>query len=62
MRLTWTTLLIVMILVSCGGKPLGPAVKIDFKEIQKKGKLTILTENSSLSFFEYRGKRLGFEY
>jgi membrane-bound lytic murein transglycosylase F len=51
-----------MILVSCGGKPVGPAVKIDFKEIQKKGKLTILTENSSLSFFEYRGKRLGFEY
>ena len=62
MRLTWTTLLIVMILVSCGSKPVGPAVKIDIKEIQKKGKLTILTENSSLSFFEYRGKRLGFEY
>jgi len=35
---------------------------IDLKEIQKKGKLTILTENSSLSFFEYREKNLGFEY
>jgi membrane-bound lytic murein transglycosylase F len=35
---------------------------IDFKEIQKKGKLTVLTENSSLSFFEYREKNLGFEY
>ena len=35
---------------------------IDLKEIQKKGKLTVLTENSSLSFFEYREKNLGFEY
>lgn len=62
MRLTWTTLLIALVLVSCGDKHHGPAVKIDLKEIQKKGKLTVLTENSSLSFFEYRGKRLGFEY
>jgi len=38
------------------------AKSIDLKEIQKKGKLTILTENSSLSFFEYRDKNLGFEY
>lgn len=37
-------------------------VAIDLKEIKKKGKLTILVENSSLSFFEYRGKKLGFEY
>lgn len=62
MRLTWTTLLIALILVSCGNKHRGTAVNIDLKEIQKKGKLTVLTENSSLSFFEYRGKRLGFEY
>jgi membrane-bound lytic murein transglycosylase F len=37
-------------------------VGIDLKEIKKKGKLTILVENSSLSFFEYRGKKLGFEF
>lgn len=37
-------------------------VGIDLKEIKKKGKLTVLIENSSLSFFEYRGKKLGFEY
>ena len=37
-------------------------VGIDLKEINKKGKLTVLIENSSLSFFEYRGKKLGFEY
>ena len=35
---------------------------IDLDEIRKKGKLTVLIENSSLSFFEYRGKKLGFEY
>ncbi|MEY4289058.1 MAG: hypothetical protein RLZZ30_1146 [Bacteroidota bacterium] len=62
MRLTWTTLLIALVLVSCSDKQHAPTVHIDLKEIQKKGKLTILTENSSLSFFEYRGKRLGFEY
>lgn len=35
---------------------------IDLDQIRKKGKLTVLIENSSLSFFEYRGKKLGFEY
>lgn len=62
MRLTWTILFLAFTLFSCGKKLHGPEVHIDLKEIQKKGKLTILTENSSLSFFEYRGKRLGFEY
>jgi len=35
---------------------------IDLKEIQKKGKITVLTENSTLSYFEYREKNLGFEF
>lgn len=34
----------------------------DLKEIRKKGKLTVLFENSSLSYFEYRGKKMGFEF
>jgi membrane-bound lytic murein transglycosylase F len=34
----------------------------DVKEIIKRGKLTILAENSSTSFFIYRGKKMGFEY
>lgn len=37
-------------------------VKIDLPEILQKGKLTVLAENSSTSFFIYRGKRMGFEY
>jgi membrane-bound lytic murein transglycosylase F len=39
-----------------------PSVSIDLPEILKKGKLTILAENSSTSFFIYRGKKMGFEY
>jgi membrane-bound lytic murein transglycosylase F len=35
---------------------------IDLPEITQKGKLTILAENSSISFFIYRGKKMGFEY
>ena len=35
---------------------------IDLPAILKKGKLTILAENSSTSFFIYRGKKMGFEY
>ncbi len=38
------------------------AVGIDLSEILQKGKLTVLAENSSTSFFIYRGKRMGFEY
>ena len=35
---------------------------IDLPAILKKGKLTILAENSSTSYFIYRGKKMGFEY
>lgn len=34
----------------------------DWAQIEKEGKLTVLTENSTLSFFEFKGKRMGFEY
>ncbi len=35
---------------------------IDFEEIQKKGYLIVLTENTSTSFYNYRGQTMGFEY
>ncbi len=38
------------------------SVSIDLPEILKKGKLTILAENSSTSFFYYKGRKMGFEY
>jgi hypothetical protein len=34
----------------------------DWAQIERAGKLTLLTENSTLSFFEFKGKRMGFEY
>ncbi len=39
-----------------------PGIDIDLPEILKKGKLTVLFENSSTSYFNYRGKQMGFEY
>ncbi len=39
-----------------------PGVLIDLPEIIEKGKLTVLAENSSTSYFIYKGKKMGFEY
>lgn len=39
-----------------------PSVDIDLPEILQKGKLTVLAENSSTSYFIYKGKKMGFEY
>ena len=52
----------IIIMSSCSSILDREHVGIDLKEIHKKGKLTVLLENSSLSFYEYRGKKLGFEY
>jgi membrane-bound lytic murein transglycosylase F len=34
-----------------------PTVNIDLPEIMKRGKLTILAENSSTTYFIYKGKK-----
>lgn len=36
--------------------------KIDLPQILERGKLTVLAENSSTSYFIYKGKKMGFEY
>ena len=64
----FTTIALVIFISSCRSNQgeieafKGNAVNIDLPEILQKGKLTILAENSSTSFFIYRGKRMGFEY
>lgn len=58
---------ISLVTLSCKESPkpvkIIPAVNgLDLPEILKKGKLTVLAENSSASYFIYRGKKMGFEY
>jgi membrane-bound lytic murein transglycosylase F len=61
-------LVIFAVNYSCEGeakrhKPVDPAIEgMDLPAILKKGKLTVLAENSSTSYFIYRGKKMGFEY
>ena len=52
----------VFFMVSCMPSKAKVQLHSDLNEIRKKGKLTVLFENSSLSYFEYRGKKMGFEY
>ena len=60
----YLSLLFMLMLLACSGgpTPIKKAVPIDLIQIKKKGVLTMLTENSSTSYFIYREKELGFEY
>ena len=42
--------------------PIIPTVELDLPQLIKKGKITILAENSTTSYFMYKGKKMGFEY
>ena len=57
-----TITIIVLFASSCSDRHSKQVIKVDLKEIRKKGKLTVLFENSTLSYFEYRGKKMGFEF
>lgn len=50
------------LLAACANSSAKRAIDKDWQQIQEAGKLTVLTENSTLSFFEFKGKRMGFEY
>ncbi|MCH2224063.1 MAG: transporter substrate-binding domain-containing protein [Crocinitomicaceae bacterium] len=39
-----------------------PSVSIDLEEILERGKITVLFENSSSSYFIYKEREMGFEY
>lgn len=51
-----------VILQACDFRSQHSEMRKDWAQIEKDGRLTMLTENSTLSFFEYKGKRMGFEY
>lgn len=54
--------IIFLLLFSCEEKKVIKEKGIDLAEIKKRGKLIVLTENSTLSYIEYRDKQMGFEY
>ena len=63
-------LLILSISIGCSSKnenngdktdEIPESVK-DYQKIIEKGKLVILSENSSTSYFVYRGEKMGYEY
>jgi membrane-bound lytic murein transglycosylase F len=56
--------LVVMfaLLAGCNFRSQRVEMSKDWDQIKKTGKLTLLTENATLSFFEFKGKRMGFEY
>jgi membrane-bound lytic murein transglycosylase F len=53
---------LILMLFSCTYHEKGEEKAIDLEEIRKRGKLIVLAENSSLSFYEYRDKYMGFEH
>jgi membrane-bound lytic murein transglycosylase F len=50
------------LLLGCNFRSQQDEMRKDWAQITRTGKLTLLTENSTLSFFEFKGKRMGFEY
>ncbi len=57
-------LLMVLILSAChrhGGMKGGEA-DVDLPEIRERGEIVALTLNSSVSYFDYRGEPMGFQY
>lgn len=62
MRNIFIWLLLGAFVASCSEKTERKIQAKDWLHITQAGKLTVLTENSTLSFFEFKGKRMGFEY
>lgn len=59
---TWLFISLILVFCQCSTIQKSREVSIDLPQIQKNGFITVLTENTSLSYFEYRGKKLGFDY
>ena len=56
--------LVTLALLACSSRSVPEIViaKIDLAQVKKKGVLTMLTENTSTSYYIYRENELGFEY
>jgi len=55
-------LLCLLSLTCCNGRKANVQQTYDLTQIKKKGVLTVLTLNSSTSYFIYQGEEMGFQY
>ncbi len=58
--LTFFTILLFCFFLSCKKKPEQPVY--DFAQIKEKGELTIITLNTSTSYFIYKEEPMGYDY
>jgi membrane-bound lytic murein transglycosylase F len=67
-KLRFSTVLTCLLCFSCSqptqqtGFASSPLVSIDLEEIQKRGSITALVDNNSISYFIYKGHPMGYEY
>ena len=47
---------------SCGSEKKAEETAVDLPQIQERKELVVLTVNSSVSYFHYRGEPMGFQY
>lgn len=62
MKFNLFSILLIFFFTSCSSVFENSKTKIDLEQIRRRGKLTVLIQNSSLSFYEQRGEKLGFEF
>ncbi len=65
-------IIIISLFISCQSKDSGqgqgfgyanqPSVSIDYAQIKEKGVITAIVDNSSTSYFLYKGQPMGYEY
>lgn len=66
-RVFSVVLIVFAVCVSCNKAPQmkfapAPTVQIDLEQIQKRGYITALVDNNSISYFIYKGQPMGYEY
>ncbi|NDW11514.1 lytic transglycosylase F [Bacteroides sp. 214] len=62
MRTLCSLLLFSLLLTSCNHKKSTKETGYDLPQIVDSGELVVLTLNSSISYFNYRGQEMGFQY
>ena len=54
--------LALFLFFSCGSEKKAEETAVDLPQIQERKELVVLTVNSSVSYFHYRGEPMGFQY